>query len=127
MKKNQQYFNDKKINPALWSVQLLGLWGRISQLHLGSGLGCPCSTSMPSFTAGDLELSVLEYLDDKYQENREFHQWLVNHTDYKRGQSASIASFLRAMATQTPSNTLATLVLSDLKQTLESMQMAHSN
>jgi hypothetical protein len=116
----------KKINPTLWSVQLLGLWGRISQIHLGMGLGCQCSGEMPGLAVSDLELNVMDYLHDKYQHDREFTQWLALHTDYQKGQSASVASFLKAMATQTPSRPLAIGLLKDLSQTLESLQQAHA-
>ena len=68
----------------------------------------------------------MDYLHDKYRHDSEFTQWLALHTDYQQGQSASVASFLKAMATQTPSRTLAISLLKDLSQTLESLQQAHA-
>ena len=116
---------NQKINPSLWSVQLLGLWGRISQIHLGMGLGCQCSGELPAMAVSDLELNVLEYLLNKYKQNSEFTQWLAHDSGLKPARSESMTAFLTAMATQTPSRALAINVLRDLSMTLESLQQAH--
>jgi hypothetical protein len=115
----------KKINPALWIVQLLGLWSRISQIHLGLGASCQCASNMPGIAVTDLELNIMEYLNGKYQRDAEFTQWLGLHTQDTQELKTSVTTFLKTMATHTPSRALALKVLQDLQLTLESLQQAH--
>ena len=116
---------NQKINPALLSVQLLGLWSRISQVHLGLGASCQCAGEIPGVAVSDLELNILEYLHGKYQHDAQFTAWLSLEPNEPSVMKSSLTALLKAMATQTPERALALRVLQDLQRTLESLQQAH--
>ena len=116
---------NQKINPALLSVQLLGKWSRISQVHLGMGASCQCAGEIPGIAVSDLELNIMEYLHGKYQHDAQFTHWLSLFPSEPSVMKSSLTALLKAMATQTPARALALRVLQDLQRILESLQQAH--
>ena len=71
--------SNQKINPALLSVQLLGQWSRISQVHLGLGASCQCAGEIPGIAVSDLELNIMEDLLENYKHDAQFTHWLSLH------------------------------------------------
>jgi hypothetical protein len=110
---------------TLTAIQLLGQWNRVSQVHLSLGAGCMCNGAMPGLAVSDLELNILDYLNEKYQKNIDFNNWLRIHAQYQEGLTGSLSELLKNIAIHPPSIPLAVKVLKDLSNTISSLDERH--
>ncbi len=84
-----------------------------------------CSGAMPGLAVSDLEMNIFEFLEEKYNHEKEFTQWLNEHRQIKQKLNGSIAELLKSFAIKPPSSTLALKILKDLKNTISSLNESH--